>query len=162
MGRWQSLGLLKSGKADELMDDRTGDTPLFALGQRTHRVSNHVSLVNTSTSLLKKKKITIERGNPLFAPSTRSKGPQQFIIGDWRNRIGIVVRYPDHSWTGWMIKCDRGRTNPQKMQQKTATNILWYGECFYAWGRITQKICIPSKILKISQWNRCSTHLRNW
>ena len=24
----------------------------------------------------------------------------------------------------WMIKCERGRTNPQKIQQKTATNIL--------------------------------------
>ena len=29
-----------------------------------------------------------------------------------------------------MIKCERGRTNLQKMQQQTATNILWYGECF--------------------------------
>ena len=29
----------------------------------------------------------------------------------------------------WMIKCERGSTNPQKMQQKTATNTLWYGEC---------------------------------
>ena len=53
-------------KADELMDDRTGH-PLFALGQG-HTSCNHVSLVNTSTSLLKKKKkITVERGNPLFA-----------------------------------------------------------------------------------------------
>ena len=30
-----------------------------------------------------------------------------------------------------MIKCERGRTNLQKMQQKTATNTLWYGECLY-------------------------------
>ena len=28
-----------------------------------------------------------------------------------------------------MIKCERGRTNLQKMQQKTETNILYYGEC---------------------------------
>ena len=27
-----------------------------------------------------------------------------------------------------MIKCGRGSTNPQKMQRKTATNTLWYGE----------------------------------
>ena len=40
--------------------------PLFALGQG-HTSSKHVSLVNTSTSSLKKKKITIERGHPLFA-----------------------------------------------------------------------------------------------
>ena len=56
------------------------------------------------------------------------------------------------------------------MQQKTATNILLYGECLcllhcqhlYSLGKITQTICIPSKIQKISQWNKCSTYLRNW
>ena len=31
---------------------------------------------------------------------------------------------PDHSCTGSMIKCERGSTNPQKMQQKTARNFL--------------------------------------
>ena len=69
-----------------------------------------------------------------------------------------------------MIKCGRGKTNPQKMQRKTATNILWCGECLcrlhckylYSWWRITQTIGIPTKIQKISQWNRCSTYLRNW
>ena len=56
------------------------------------------------------------------------------------------------------------------MQQKTATNILQYGECLclqhckhlYSWWRIAQTIGIPSKIQKMSQWNRCSTYLRNW
>ena len=55
------------------------------------------------------------------------------------------------------------------MQHKTATNILQYGECLclrhckhlYSWGRITQTIGIPSKIQKMSQWNRCSIYLRN-
>ena len=28
-----------------------------------------------------------------------------------------------------MIECERFKTNPQKMQHKTATNILSYGEC---------------------------------
>ena len=32
----------------------------------------------------------------------------------------------------------------------------------YSCERITWKIYIPSKIQKISQWNRCSTCLRNW
>ena len=32
--------------------------------------------------------------------------------------------YPDHSCTGWMVECERFKTNPQKMQHKTATNIL--------------------------------------
>ena len=79
--------------------------------------------------------------------------------------------YPDHSCARWMIECERFKTNIQKMQQKTATNILWYGECscfqhckhLYPWGRITQTICIPSKTKeKILQWNRCSTHLKSW
>ena len=69
-----------------------------------------------------------------------------------------------------MIKCERGITNLLRMQQKTATNTLWYGECLcllhykhlYSWWRITQKIYIPSKIQKISQWNRCSTYLKSW
>ena len=55
------------------------------------------------------------------------------------------------------------------MQQKTAKNTLWYGECsclqhckhLYSWGRIEQTIGIPLEIQKISQWNRCSTYLRN-
>ena len=77
---------------------------------------------------------------------------------------------PDHSCTGWMIRCEQDKNNPQWMQQKTVKNILWYGECsclqhwnqLYSWGRITQTIGIPSRIQKISQWNKCSTYLQNW
>ena len=36
---------------------------------------------------------------------------------------------PDHSCTECMIKCERGKNNPQQMQCKTATNILYSGEC---------------------------------
>ena len=69
-----------------------------------------------------------------------------------------------------MIKCERGRTNPLKMQRKTATNTLCYGECLcllhykhlYSWGRITQTSDIPSRIQKASQWNKCSTYLQHW
>ena len=68
-----------------------------------------------------------------------------------------------------MITCERDRTNLQKMQRKTARNTLQYGECLcllhckhlYSWRRITQKIGIPSRTQKISQWNKCSTYLRN-
>ena len=56
--------------------------------------------------------------------------------------------YSDHSCSGWMIECERFKTDVQKMQHKTATNILWYGECLcllyykhlYSWWRITQII----------------------
>ena len=58
----------------------------------------------------------------------------------------------------------------QSLMEKTVKSILWYGECpgpqhckhLYSWGRITQAIHIPSKILKISRWNRCWTYLRHW
>ena len=60
----------------------------------------------------------------------------------------------DHSCAGWMIECERCGTNLQKMQCKTATNTLWYGECLcllhykhlYSWWRITEKIYLPSEI----------------
>ena len=53
-------------------------------------------------------------------------------------------------------RCERCWTVLQKMQCKTSTNILQIGECLfiqlwkhlYSWGRITQTICIPSKIVK--------------
>ena len=56
------------------------------------------------------------------------------------------------------------------MLQKTTKNILWNGECscllpwnqLYSWERITWTIGIPSRIQKISQWNKCSTYLRDW
>ena len=79
--------------------------------------------------------------------------------------------YPDHSCTGWMIECERCRTTPRKMQHKTTTNILQYGECLYlqhekhlySWWRMTWKFYIPSKVQeKISQWNRCLTFLKFW
>ena len=62
-----------------------------------------------------------------------------------------------HSCTGWMIGCERYWAVLQKMQQKTAINTQWYGECLcllhykhlYSWWRITQTI--PSKRQKISQ-----------
>ena len=47
--------------------------------------------------------------------------------------------------------------------------VIWECLCLlhckhlYSWRRITQTICIPSKIQeKISQWNRCLTYLKNW
>ena len=78
-------------KTDDFMDDRTGT--LVETAQHTDKIivdndkvnsyteaesemslesrpftsSNHVSLLNTSTSSLKKEKFTIERGHPLFA-----------------------------------------------------------------------------------------------
>ena len=53
-----------------------------------------------------------------------------------------------------MTDCERCWTVLQKMQCKTLTNVLWFGECLcllhwkhlYSWEIITQTIYIPSKI----------------
>ena len=69
-----------------------------------------------------------------------------------------------------MIDCERCWTI-EKMQCKTSTKVLEYGECLclqhwkhlYSWEKITQKIYIPSKIEgMISLWNRCLTYLKSW
>ena len=71
----------------------------------------------------------------------------------------------------WLLECERYWTILQKMQCKTSTNILSYGECLclrhwkhlFPLEKITQKIFIPSKIQgTISQWNRCLTYLKSW
>ena len=69
---------------------------------------------------------------------------------------------PDHYCTGWMIRCERDKNNPQWMQQKTVKSILWFGECLclqhckrlYSWERISQTIGIPSRTQKISHSNK--------
>ena len=53
--------------------------------------------------------------------------------------------------------------------QDSHKHSFFWGECsclqhwkhLYSWERITQTICMPSKIQEISKWNRCSTKLRN-
>ena len=116
---------------------------------------------------VRKLRSTIGRGDPLWAHSTRTDSLLKTMGRILTPKQNQNCRQdPDHSCTGWMIKCERGKNNPQKMPQKAATNILWYGECLslqhckyrYSWWRITQTIGIPSEIQKISHWNRCSTY----
>ena len=74
-------------KADELMDDRTGETRCPLL----HTSSNQVSLMRRpSTSFWKKKKLMIERGHPLSALKEKQCHSNSSL--ERRNRIGIVVR----------------------------------------------------------------------
>ena len=59
-----------------------------------------------------------------------------------------------------MIDCERWWTTPQKVQCKTATNVLWFGECLclrhykhlYSWESTTQTICIPVSF-GLLQWS---------
>ena len=61
---------------------------------------------------------------------------------------------PDHTSTGWVIECGRYWANPQKMQHKTATNILEHGECvclrhhkhLLSWERTFRKFMLHHNI----------------
>ena len=111
----------------------------------------------------------VEQGDQLYLHSKRTDSLFKTIIRILTSKQNQKCRSnPDHSCTGQMIKCERGSTNLQKIQRKTATNTLGFVECIcllnykhlYSLRRITHTIYIPSKI-QISQWNRLSTYLRN-
>ena len=70
-----------------------------------------------------------------------------------------------------MIECERCWTVLQKIQCKTLTNVLCFGKCLcrrqwkhlYWWERLTQTICIPSKIQEKSLlWSWCLWYLNSW
>ena len=75
----------------------------------------------------------------------------------------------DHSWIGWMIRCEKDRKG-FRMLQEMENYIPWYGECLwleqwnqqYSWDRITRTIVTPLWTRQISHSNKCSTYLRNW
>ena len=104
----------------------------------------------------------IEQGDLLFSHSTRTDSWLKTIIWILTHKQNQKYRWnPDHSCTGWMIKCERGGTNLQMMQQKTATHsVKWRlfmsstsQACVFMGEELTQKI---------SHWNRCSRYLRKW
>ena len=144
-----------------------------ALKARTQQVIQNGTLIKLG--LLKSGNLTnlckIERRDPLWTHSTRTDSllkTMRWILTPKQNQS---CRWnPDHSCTGFMIKCRRGKNDLQWMLQKIVEDILWYGECsrlqhwnhLYSWWRITQIIGIPSRTQKISEWNKCSTYLRNW
>ena len=88
----------------------------------------------------------LEQADLFYSHSTRTDSLLKPIIWTLTPNQNQKCRLnPAHSCTGWMIKCERGSTNLQKMQQKTVTKTLWYGECswflhykhLYSWRRIT-------------------------
>ena len=79
-GTMTKLGLLKSGKANELMDDSTG-TPV-CLPEEEHTSSNQVSLMRRPSTLFWKKKMS--------APQ-RGARPQPFIIGDDETELDLSL-----------------------------------------------------------------------
>ena len=158
-----NFGLLKSGNLVNWWMIERWDS-LFALNEEHTRLK-HVSLVNTRTSFWKKKKIT--NGRLVVCPQRGA--PQHFVIEDDEAESDLSL-----GSRSFLHRVNDQVRKRQKQSSMDATedseDILWYGECsclqhckhLYSSGRITQTIGIPSRIQKISQWNRCSTYLQNW
>ena len=79
-GTLTELGLLKSGKPDELMDDRTRK-PAVASWARTHEFQSSFSHEKTKHVILEDEETYDRTGTPVVCPQ-RGAMPQQFIIGD--------------------------------------------------------------------------------
>ena len=102
----------------------------------------------------------IERWDPQTErPVVCSQRAHQFVIEDdeTESELSLESRSFLH------------RVNDQVRKRQNQSSKDAQSECFclqhcihlYSWGRTTQTIGIPSK-KQISQWNRCSTYLRNW
>ena len=109
------VGLLKSGKLMNWCMIKRGH-PVFALGQG-HTSFNHVFLVNTSTSFLKKKKIPIELGNPLSV----------FNEEQGHSNSSLDLSFGFRSFLD-KTNDQVGKTqkNLRWMLQKTKKKILWF------------------------------------
>ena len=146
-------------KSDELMDDKT-EKPVVCPQRGARTSQTRFSREHKNVILEEEENHDRTTERPVVC---RQRGaPQQFVIGDDGTEADSCTR--------WMIKCNKGKNDLQWMLQKRAKNILWCGECsclqhwnhLNSWERITQTIGIPSRTQKISQWNKCSTSLRNW
>ena len=105
-------------------------------------------------------------GRPVL-PSTRSSS----TFRHWRRRsrirfvVGIQIILAQGEWSS--AKKTKTILNGCNRRQWKHF-MVWECSCLqhckhlYSWWRITQTIGIPSRIQKISQWNRCSTYLKNW
>ena len=108
----------------------------------------------------------IERWDPLFAlkverinSSLKTQNGIRIVV-----RIQIILAQGERS-SAKKAKKILNRCN--RRQRRTFCDMvncscLHHWKHLYSWWRITQTIGIPLEIQKISQWNRCSTNLRNW
>ena len=113
----------------------------------------------------------IEQGDSLYSHSTRTDSllDKMDSYTEAESEMLLGSRSFLHRVKDQVQK--RKKAILKKMQRKTATNILWYGECacllhckhLYSWRRITQtKLHSIRKYRRSHKWNRCSTYLKNW
>ena len=102
----KSPGKKSSAKAEK--DDRTGQ-PDVASCARTHESRSSFSHEKPSTLFSKKKKLMIERDNPL-STFKEAKGHSNSSLETTKQNQ--TCRWdPDHSWTGCMIKCGEDKND---------------------------------------------------
>ena len=161
------FGLFKSGKLRLRCVINQGN-PLYFLGER-HASHNQISFIrrlsmmDTAPSVVNEVIPRERSGRPDVDPQ-REIRPQNFVKQNQNCRWD-----PDHSWIGWMVKCEKDRNEFQRLQ-KMEKNILWFAEYsrLYQWNqqysrqRMTWTFVNPSRTQQISHRNKCSTCLRNW
>ena len=119
----------------------------------------------------------IERWNPFFALKEEHSNSS---LGTMKQNQ--ICRWdPDHSWIGWMIKCEkrqkRSSMNVAEDSDKTFcdmenVHVFNIGIICIHGKELLRQLSIhrehnrshtqTSRIQQISQWNKCSTYLRKW
>ena len=122
-------------KSDGLMDDRTVK-PVVCPQRGAHAFQSRFSREHKHV-ILEEEENHDRTVKPVVCPQ-RGARAQKFIIGDDETELDLSLAISNECYRRPSIKH------------------------LYSWRRITQKIGIPSRTQKISQWNKCSTYLRNW
>ena len=142
-------------------------TTTVLLKARTQQATHNGTLIKLG--LLKSGNLMnwwmIERGNPLFPLNEEHRNSS--LETTKQNKI---CRWdPDHSWVGWMIKCEKDKTIFNaccRIRRKTFCDMgnvksVTLESALFMVKKYSDN-WIPSRRQKISQWNRCSTYLQNW
>ena len=70
-----------------------------------------------------------DRSGRLDINSQEEARHQQFVVGNDEQHWNCLWNQ-DHSWIGWMIKCEKDRKE-FPMLREMERNILWFGECLW-------------------------------
>ena len=153
--KWSS----QEWKSDEMLDARTGrlvnEQPAGSFTQHTDKFV--IDDDNMDSDTVAESDLSLKSRSFLHRVNDRLR---KILDHSSKDAIQDIDKHSLIWGMFIMIECERFKTNLQKMQHKTATNILQYGECLClrhwkhlcSWERITRKIYIPSKIQeKISQ-----------
>ena len=152
-------------KSDELMDDRT-ERPVVCPQGGAHTSQTRFSREHKNV-ILEEEENHDRTGRPVVCPQRGA--PQHFVIEDdeAESDLSLGSRSFLHRVNDQVRKRQK-QSSMDATEDSEEHSVIWECSCLqhckhlYSWWRITQTIGIPSRIQKISQWNRCSTYLKNW